>query len=94
MKEVLETVIEDLVNNFNFETLQEFFYLKVKDRWKEYREPLPSQYEDDLFVEVWRVGEFNLIKIIPILVSIPLQFKKNLLKEAARRGSLSLQRKF
>ena len=59
MKEVLETVIEDLVNNFNFETLQEFFYLKVKDRWKEYREPL-HQYEDDFFVEVWRVGEFDL----------------------------------
>ncbi len=59
MRGVLENTIENLINNFDRETLQEFFYLKAKDKWEEYTEPLP-QYEDDFFVDIWRIGNLRL----------------------------------
>ncbi len=59
MRELLESTIESLVNNFSRETLQELFYLKAKDRWEEYSEPLP-QYEDDFFVDIWKLGHLRL----------------------------------
>ena len=59
MREVLENTLTNLINHFDPKTLQEFFYLKARDKWQEYTEPLP-QYEDDLFVDISRIGNLRL----------------------------------
>ncbi|GAB6161182.1 hypothetical protein JCM12298_03410 [Desulfothermus naphthae] len=60
MNSILEDTIENLVKNFNPETLQEIFYLKAGDRWEQNPDYLP-QFEDDFFVEIKKVGDLRLL---------------------------------
>ena len=59
LREVLENTLTNLINHFDPKTLQEFFYLKARDKWQEYTEPLP-QYEDDFLVDICRIGNLRL----------------------------------
>ena len=91
MREVLENTLENLINHFDPKTLQEFFYLKARDKWQEYTEPLP-QYEDDLFVDISRIGNLRLDdnSLIGVYtIAVP----KELTERASKKKQFELGRK-
>lgn len=59
MTNLLEKLVDNLINNFNYNILQNIFSIKAGDKWTEYIERL-DQYEDNLFNTIYKLGELRL----------------------------------